>query len=616
MTTDDAFKDVPPPLRAAMEKRGFTSLTAVQSAVIGKASADLNLRISSQTGSGKTIAIGLVLANALSSQADPGASERRAKKTGKNRSRALIITPTRELAVQVQGELHWLFENLPGLDVTVVTGGSDMRRERLALQRSPAIVVGTPGRMLDHLRTGALGSNGIEHVALDEADRMLDMGFREELEAIVESLPKNRRSHLMSATFPPGVKRLADRFQDNHLHVQGTTLGKANENIEHSAHLIRASDRYGALVNSLLISPDSRCLVFVERRNEAADFAERLAKDGFAALPFSGELAQAQRTRTLAAFRNGSIRILVSTDVAARGIDVPDIGMVIQLTMPTDADTYTHRSGRTGRAGRTGRSILLVPKSSERRAHRILDGARVKVNWQPVPGPDQIKKMARKALRRELHGRLDAEEGPGERELEYATSLIQERDPAKVIAVLMKMAEPSSACAPVSISALLPGEKDQREGRPKDKNRDFTRFLINWGEKDGATTPRLLSHVCRRGDIKSKDVGAIRIGPQSSTFEISSSLSRGFERQVSRPDERDPELKIKRDASERRPSRKPAAETSRGSLARRTAPKPAWKKKAKSDKESGASKAREGSPSRPPRRKKRKPSPQSNQTRP
>ncbi len=564
-----------------MEKRGFTGLTTVQSAVVAAESSGRNLRISSQTGSGKTVAIGLVLARAMDSESKPAASPTNRKPSGRNQSKVLIITPTRELAVQVQDELYWLFEKLPNIGVGVVTGGSDYRRERSVLQGSPTIVVGTPGRMLDHIRSGALNASTIEHVALDEADRMLDMGFREELEAIVESLPKDRRSHLMSATFPPGVKRLADRFQKDPIHIQGTALGEANEDIEHSAHLIRASDRYGALVNSLLMSPESRCLVFVERRTEAAEFAERLAKDGFAVLPFSGELAQAQRTRTLAAFRNGSIRILVSTDVAARGIDVPDIGMVIQLTMPTDADTYTHRSGRTGRAGRTGRSILLVPKSSEHRALRILQGARVKVNWQPVPGPSQIKKLARKALRRELHGRLDSENSPSETELEYANHLLKEREPVQVIAALMKMAEPPTACEPATVPALMPGTESKRERRASRDVHSLTGFFINWGQKKGATKPRLLSHICRRGDIQSRDVGVIRIGPNSSTFEVASNLSADFERKVAKPDTRDPEVRITRDKRAGPHSKNNSSTSHQTDAMPRPKSSPPWKRRVK-----------------------------------
>jgi ATP-dependent RNA helicase DeaD len=402
--------------------------------------------------------------------------------------------------------------------------------------------------MLDHIRSGALDTSGVEEVALDEADRMLDMGFREDLEAILESLPKKRRSHLMSATFGTAVRRLADRFQDDPVHLQGTALGVANEDIEHSAHLIRASDRYAALVNTLLVAQDSRCLVFVERRTEAADIAEKLARDGFAALPFSGELAQAQRTRTLAAFRNGSVPILVSTDVAARGIDVPDIGMVIQLTMPSDADGYTHRSGRTGRAGRTGQSVLLVPASAEHRARRLLDGAGIKVDWRPVPGPEQIRKLSRKALRGDLHARLDATEGgPSEQQLEYAASLIEKHDPLKVIATLMEMAEPSVKREPMPVAALVPGAKPPRASVERGKSRDFAPFVINWGQKTGATTPRLLSHICRRGGIKAREVGAIRVGPSSSCFEVSKQIADRFERMVAKPDTRDPAVRISRD---------------------------------------------------------------------
>ena len=543
MTTTDPFDGVPAPLRSAMERRGFTGLTPVQTAVTNAELAGRNLRISSQTGSGKTIAIGMVLAEALSAERPPD------PQTGKRGRgpRALIIAPTRELAVQVQDELAWFFASQRNLAVAVVTGGSDLRRERSVLQRGPAVVVGTPGRMLDHIRSGALATSSVEEVVLDEADRMLDMGFREELEAIVESLPSKRRSHLVSATFGSAVRRLADRFQDNPVHLQGTALGAANEDIEHSAHLIRASDRYAALVNTLLVAQDSRCLVFVERRAEAADIAEKLARDGFAALPFSGELAQAQRTRTLAAFRNGSVGILVSTDVAARGIDVPDIGVVIQLTMPSDADGYTHRSGRTGRAGRTGRSVLLVPASAEHRARRLLAGAGIKVDWRPVPGPDQIRKMSRKALRRDLHGRLDASDEPSEQQLEYAASLIEKHDPLKVIATLMGMAEPNVARDPMPIASLVPGAKPARTSDVRRKGRDFVPFVINWGQKTGATTPRLLSHICRRGGIKAHDVGAIRVGPSSSRFEVSQQIAESFQRRVAKPDTRDPAVRISRD---------------------------------------------------------------------
>src|SRR5690606_21670705 len=205
----------------------------------------------------------------------------------------------------------------------------------------------------------------------------LEMGFRDELEAIIDTLPPERRSHLVSATFSGVGRQVANRFQRDALHLQGTTLGEANDDIDHLAQVVAPGQAYAALVNALLLAQGERVLVFVDRRAPASDLAAQLAGDGFAALPFSGDLSQAQRTRTLHAFRMGTIQVLVSTDVAARGIDVPDITMVVHMSPPQDPDGYTHRSGRTGRAGRRGRSLLLVPPRAQGYVTRLLAAARI-----------------------------------------------------------------------------------------------------------------------------------------------------------------------------------------------------------------------------------------------
>src|SRR5690606_16524924 len=230
MTEQEApFTGVPTPLRANLERRGFTDLTPIQRAVVDSACEGRNLRLSSQTGSGKTIALGLALYAALTERADG--------------VRALVIVPTRELARQVESELNWLFEGCAGVRSLVVTGGSDVRTEQRRLREKPNLVVGTPGRLLDHVRSGTLQLGGVREVVLDEADQMLDMGFKDELDALVAQLPAERRSHLVSATFPEAVKRLAGAFQTDALQLQGTALGQANVDIEHIAHLVHERDR-------------------------------------------------------------------------------------------------------------------------------------------------------------------------------------------------------------------------------------------------------------------------------------------------------------------------------------------------------------------------------------
>lgn len=541
-TQADPFAAVPAPLRRALEQRGFAALTEVQTAVLAADLPGRNLRISSQTGSGKTVALGMVLARDM---LETGSAERVGPE-------ALVITPTRELATQVAEELAWLFGDVRGVDVVSVTGGTEVWKDRKPLARKPRIVVGTPGRLNDHINTGTLVTDSIRHVVLDEADQMLDMGFRDELDAIVGALPEERRSHLVSATFPPAVKQLADRFQKNPLHVAGTQLGQANQDIEHIAHLVRPRESYAALVNVLLMSQGERTLIFVERRIDAQELSEMLAGDGFPALHLSGDLAQAQRTRTLNAFKAGVIDTLICTDVAARGLDVPDIVRVIHMGLSNDPDVYIHRSGRTGRAGRKGQSVLIVPSSAERRVQRLLGIARVSVQWRPTPTADRVLKSRTKAARVRMHELLQEGVPVAPGELEYAQTLLAERDPAQLVAALLKLSEKPLPREPFALSSVTskptrPGESFG--GRPSPAPRgsgSFQAFFINWGETSGANPSRVIAHICRRGGISGQAVGAVRIEARTSVFEVASDVAAAFEEAMRKPDPREPGLRVER----------------------------------------------------------------------
>jgi ATP-dependent RNA helicase DeaD len=529
----DSLVRVPAPLAEAMRRRGFAELTAVQRAVLDSESGGRDLRVSSQTGSGKTVAIGLVLARHLCGD------RAGARADGPS---TLVLVPTRELAVQVRDELSWLYQGVRGIGIEVVIGGTSRGLERRALARRPEIVVGTPGRTLDHLRAGALASRGIAHVVLDESDRMLDMGFREELEAILEELPAERRTHLVSATFPTPVRRLADRFQRDATHIEGTRLGAANSDIEHVCHVVDRKEGYAALVNLLLLNEGERCLIFVERRVDASSLAARLSDDGFPVQSFSGDLPQAQRTRTLSAFRAGTIKTLVSTDVAARGIDVPDIDLVIHLDPPSDADSYVHRSGRTGRAGRTGRSVTIVPPRARPKLERLLSAARIQAEWRAAPGAARVRKMLRRRFRQQVREGLASCEAPSQQQIDHAKELLDGRDPAAVVAQLLELAQPTPSREPMAVRepAAISGPS------ARDAGPGFVRFTINWGERSGAAPNRLLGHICRRGQVGGGMVGAIEIGPDASTFDVAARVARRFEQRVRRPDARDPKLKIER----------------------------------------------------------------------
>lgn len=591
----DALSGVPAPLAEAMRKRGFSGLTSVQSAVLGAASTEHDLRVSSQTGSGKTVAIGLVLAPGLIGDPTAQAAKRRGPSV-------LILVPTRELAMQVRDELHWLFAGVPGVDTEVVMGGTSTGLERRALSRLPRIVVATPGRALDHLRTRSMRGDDVTHVVLDESDRMLDMGFREELEAILEQMPADRRTHMVSATFPVAVRKLADRFQRNVVHLEGTKLGAANRDIEHIVHVVDRAGSYAAVVNHLLLNEGQRCLIFVERRADVAALTERLATDGFLVQAFSGELAQAQRTRTLNSFRDGTMKTLVSTDVAARGIDVPGIELVIHVTLPESADTYVHRSGRTGRAGSAGRSVMLVAPQAQQRARRILAEAGIEAEWTAAPNASRVEKTLRKRFRQQLHEVLAAEQGPSQTQIDYAKQLLDGRDAATVVAVLLELAQPRPARPPMEVREPAARSADE----PSERESEYVPFKINWGSQAGAAPNRLLSHVCRRGQVKGDHVGGIRVGPHESTFQVAASVAARFEKLVRRPDPREPKLRIVRAGAakplgKRPPRPRPGPKTgwkdrSAARPERATSPKASERPRAE-----GRSKAAEGKKKRPPR---------------
>ena len=551
------FDAVPAPLRAALTRRGFATLTAVQTAVLqsmSEAQSVRDLQITSQTGSGKTVALGFALAAALLEEA----KDRVGPTT-------LVIAPTRELAAQIRDELQWLFADVEHVSSDCVTGGTSQQLERQRLRKRPTIVVGTPGRLLDHVTNGALALDSVSQLVLDEADQMLDMGFRDELEAILAKVPAERRTHLVSATFPPAVRGLTKRYQRDAVHIEGTALGQANVDIEHVAHLLNARDRYGALVNHLLLAGDVRVLVFVRTREDTTSLADKLETDGFRAMPLSGDLTQAQRTRTLAAFRRGTITTLVATDVAARGLDVPDVQSVVHMDPPIDGASYTHRSGRTGRAGQKGKSVLLVSRSLERGARRLISEARVPMQWRPVPTAAEVQAARDEQTMAKLTAALDAQV-PATAQQKLAQRLLADRDPVAVVATLLGELGGGPVVEPFAVHSIAPhggaapgrvtappaphhhradgGSPHRDEDAPPQQQEGFVTFRINWGVADGADPRRILAHVCRRGGVDSKQVGAIDLRRFESTFAIAAEVAGAFAQRVRRRDPRDPHLAI------------------------------------------------------------------------
>ena len=333
-------------VRKAVDALGYLHPTPVQLAVFEPASRGKSLVVQARTGTGKTAAFGLPVIDTLVKRSQPGVQ-------------ALILTPTRELALQVGRELERLAQ-FRGTKIVAIYGGAPMGRQIAALEEGAQVVVGTPGRVLDHLRRGTLDPSNIRIFVLDEADEMLSMGFQKELNAIIETLPKDRQGLYFSATIPPDVERLANSHLRDPEYVTLSSDQIGALEISHFVYLVREGDKRAALARIIEVEDPESAVVFCNTKDETERVAEALKARGYDADWLNGDLEQRERERVMQATREGKLRFLVATDVAARGIDISHLTHVINADFPESAEQYVHRTGRTGRAGRTGTAISVV----------------------------------------------------------------------------------------------------------------------------------------------------------------------------------------------------------------------------------------------------------------
>jgi ATP-dependent RNA helicase DeaD len=333
-------------VRKAIDALGYVHPTPVQIAVFEPATRGKSLVVQARTGTGKTAAFGLPIVDNL-------------VKRSQSAVQALILTPTRELALQVARELERLAQ-FRGTQIIAIYGGAPMGRQITALEEGAQVVVGTPGRVLDHLRRGTLDPSGIRVFVLDEADEMLSMGFQKELNAIIETLPKDRQGLYFSATIPPDVERLATSHLRDPEYVTLSSDQIGALEISHFVYLVREGDKRGALARIIEVEDPESAVVFCNTKDETERVAEALKSRGYDADWLNGDLEQRERERVMAKTREGKLRFLVATDVAARGIDISHLTHVINADFPESAEQYVHRTGRTGRAGRTGTAISVV----------------------------------------------------------------------------------------------------------------------------------------------------------------------------------------------------------------------------------------------------------------
>ncbi len=500
------FPALPTLLAEALSARGYAEPTPVQAAVLEEVAQGRDLIVSAQTGSGKTVAFGLAIAPQLLGE------------DGKPRHAfaplALAIAPTRELALQVSKELEWLYA---GARIRIVTcvGGMDAVKERRALAGGAHIVVGTPGRLRDHLERGSLDLGSLSVAILDEADEMLDMGFREDLEEILDATPEGRRTLLFSATMPKPIVMLAKRYQKDAHRIETIGQDRGHGDISYQAVAVAPADIEHAVVNLLRFHEAETAMLFAATRENVRRLHASLVERGFEAVMLSGESSQSERNQALQALRDGRARVCVATDVAARGIDLPTLSLVIHVETPRDAETLQHRSGRTGRAGRKGTAILLVPYPRRRRVEGLLRDARVTAEWRRAPTAEEILARDRARLIEELKAPVEMDEADRELVAELVAARTAEELAASLIAARRAKMPAPEEMVDGGAREEQRGPKEHREGFD-----DVVWFRMNIGRRHNADPRWLLPLLCRRGHLTRNEVGAIRIQANETHFAI------------------------------------------------------------------------------------------------
>ncbi|HEV2594908.1 MAG TPA: DEAD/DEAH box helicase [Sphingomicrobium sp.] len=509
-----ANPQVHPALQRALDARGYTELTPVQSAVIAQEALGRDLVVSARTGSGKTVAFGLAIAPTLIEGDSLGAAKV---------PMALVIAPTRELAMQVSKELQWLYAPA-GARVVTCVGGMDPMKERRALSGGAHIVVGTPGRLRDHLERGALDLSELRAVVLDEADEMLDMGFREELEEILDATPPMRRTLLFSATMPRPIVALAKRYQRDALRIETLGAKDAHADIAYQAVAVSQPDIEHAVVNLLRFHEAETAILFCATRDAVRRLHSSLTERGFQAVALSGEHSQNERNQALQALRDLRARVCVATDVAARGIDLPSVSLVVHVELPRDAEALQHRSGRTGRAGRKGTAVLIVPFQRRKRVEAMLRGARIDAEWISPPSAAAIRAKDRERLLAAASAPVELEDD----DLALAKQLMDQLPPEAIAGALIRSLQTAMPAPEDLLGSGARGADRGAEGGPRQGFEGARWFRINAGRRHNADPRWLLPLICRYGHVTRNEIGAIRLAANESYFQVSERATTGF----------------------------------------------------------------------------------------
>ncbi|MCC4833019.1 DEAD/DEAH box helicase [Shewanella sp. 1_MG-2023] len=519
-------------LLRALDDLGYEKPTPIQSASIDPLMAGKDILGQAQTGTGKTGAFALPLLNSVDQKL--------------NAPQILVLAPTRELAVQVAEAFGSYAKHMKGFHVLPIYGGQSMHQQLSALRRGPQVVVGTPGRVMDHMRRGTLKLDSLKALVLDEADEMLKMGFIDDIEWVLEHKPADSQLALFSATMPEQIKRVANKHLSDPVHISISTTNSTVESIDQRFVQVSQHNKLEALVRVLEVENTEGIIIFVRTRNSCVELAEKLEARGYASSPLHGDMNQQARERAVEQLKRGKLDILIATDVAARGLDVERIGHVVNYDIPYDSEAYVHRIGRTGRAGRTGMAILFVTNREMRMLRTIERATSSRISPMKVPSPETVaeRRLSRlgEQIQETINGDLDfMKNAVAElcQQLEIDTDLlaaallqqVQSERPLQLPAIQERQRDSRDSGRDRDNGRERP-RRDSRGGRPlptsfgsaeglKDKpDVKMCRYVIEVGRDNGVGVGNIVGAIANEANIDSQFIGQIQLFDQVTSIDL------------------------------------------------------------------------------------------------
>ncbi|QIW16018.1 ATP-dependent RNA helicase [Pasteurellaceae bacterium RH1A] len=520
MTTNtQTFADLglPQTLLDAVTQMGFVNPSPIQAACIPHLLNGRDVLGMAQTGSGKTAAFGLPLL----AQIDPD----------QHHPQMLVMAPTRELAIQVADAFETFTKNIRGLRIVTVYGGQRYDIQLRALKQGSQVVVGTPGRILDHIRRGTLDLSNLRSIVLDEADEMLRMGFIEDVETVMAELPEDHQTALFSATMPEPIRRITRRFMTDPQEVKIQATQQSRPDIAQSYWLVNGFRKNDALLRFLEVEEFDAAIIFARTKTGTIDITELLERNGYKAAALNGDMTQAAREQTLDRLKSGRLDILVATDVAARGLDVERISLVVNYDIPLDSESYVHRIGRTGRAGRSGRALLFVEPRERRLLKNIEHLMKTRVDEIAVPNHEILMEKRRERFKARISQQLEHHDLPLYRELlEDLFTADQDHDELAAAMMMMLQEKQKLILPPDAPIRAMKGERgrDRRERDDRRSNREYRDnngvamdlYRIEIGREDGVEVRHIVGAIANEGDINSRYIGHIKLHDSYSTIEL------------------------------------------------------------------------------------------------